>query len=341
MKNLILVGQFNRNVGLKYQSLLQEEGIDVVIEDWSNSLEVTAGYSLIRLLVPVQDYQRSLKLIDDFEDSASKRLNESGEKAVGKELFKTISGIILSALITIGIIFSLFYIYRIYNINLSRKLFKEAVAESKRGDFSQAIVDYTKVLKISPYSASAYYDRGLAYYKSGNLSYAVADFYKAIEFNPDYSKAYSARGLALYKLGNSHQAMADLSKAIEMNPNDVNVYIKRGWIYDKQGNYALAIADNKKAIEINPNDAIAYNNLGYTYAEQGDLQQAFKCLDKAIEIDPKSRYAYTSRAFAYYKEKEYEKAWEDVHKEESFGYKLEKEDLDFLAKLKKASGRDK
>ena len=341
MNNPILLGQFNRNVGLKYQSLLGEAGIDVIVEDWSTTLEVTAGYSMVRLLVPVKDYQRSLKIIDDFEDGASRRLNESGEKAVGKELFKTILEIMISALITIGIIFALFHFYRVYTLKNGKMLFKEAIVEYKRRNFNQAIKDYTKVLKIFPYNAGVYYDRGWVYYKSGNLNYAIEDFYKAIEFDPDYAKAYAVRGMIFDKLGNFNKAMADYTSAIELNFENNQVYINRGWIYGKQGNYAQAIADFSKAIEINPNDSLAYNNLGYTYAEQGDLPQAFKYLNKAIEIDPKSKYAYTSRAFAYCKEKEYEKAWEDEHKEESLGYKLEKEDLDFLAQLKKASGRDK
>lgn len=314
MKNLILLGQFNRNVGLKYQSLLQEEGIEVVIEDWSNSLEVTAGFSLVRLLVPVQDYQRSLKLIDDFEDSASKRLKESGEKAADKETLKTIIGIIISALIVLGVFFGAPQLSRIYNIHTAKMLFKDAKEERKSGNFAQAIKDYTKVIDMFPYSSAAYFDRGLAYNKSENFTFAIADFYKVIEFHPDDNKAYDGLGLSFYHLGNFNKAIEFCTKSIEMNPRDTKAWINRGLVYSKQKNYSQAITDFTQATILDPRDAIAYNNLGYTYAEQGDLPQAFNNINIALQIDPQNKYAYSSRAFAYFEQKDYDKAWEDLHK---------------------------
>ena len=254
MSNLLLVGQFNRNVGLKYQSLLQEEGIDVFVEDWSNSLEVTAGYSMIRLLVPVQDYQRSLKFIDDFEDSASKRLTESGDKSVGKVLLKIILEIFIKVLIMLGIFVALFYILKSYNIHSAKEYYKQGIVEYKKGNFVQSIKDYTKVINIFPKYANAYFNRGLAYYKCDNFSFAIADFTQAMELDPNYVRAYYIRGRAYEKLGSDSKAIADYTNAITINPEYAHAYIARGCIYDKQKNHSQAIEDFSKAVEINPKE---------------------------------------------------------------------------------------
>jgi tetratricopeptide (TPR) repeat protein len=86
---------------------------------------------------------------------------------------------------------------------------------------------------------------------------------------------------------------------------------------------------------------MAYYNCGYIYEKQGNLSQAISDLDKAIEINPNYADAYETRAYVYFDKKEYEKAWANVHKAEGLGYKPDKEDLEFLDKLKKVSGRDK
>jgi tetratricopeptide (TPR) repeat protein len=245
----------------------------------------------------------------------------------------------------------------------------------KQGNLSQAMADYTKAIEINPNFAEAYSNRGIVYYDQGNVSQAISDFTKAIEINPKFAKAYNNRGLAYDKQGNFNQAISDYAKAIEINSKYTEAYNNRGGAYSQQGNLSQAISDFNKAIELNPNYGDAYSDRGGTYAEQNNLSQAILDLSKAIKIkpnlveayidrglvyikqgnftkafsdfnkiiaiNPTFAEAYEGRAYAYLGTKEYEKAWADVHKAEALGYKLDKEDLEFLEKLKKASGRDK
>ena len=44
--------------------------------------------------------------------------------------------------------------------------------------FELAIADYTAVLRIDPYNAHAYHNRGLAFDKIGSFDQAIADFTK-------------------------------------------------------------------------------------------------------------------------------------------------------------------
>jgi tetratricopeptide (TPR) repeat protein len=47
----------------------------------------------------------------------------------------------------------------------------------------------SKLIKLSPNDATAYNNRGGAYYRKGDKEQAIADFRKALEIDPSYQKA--------------------------------------------------------------------------------------------------------------------------------------------------------
>lgn len=268
-----LLGQFNRNVGLQYQSLLEEAGVDVIIEDWSNSFELTAGIALVRLLVSEQDYERSVNLIREFESNSSKVLTGGEDKTVRKQLFIVLFEIGIRVVIILGIIIAIFFCIKYYNIHASEKFYRDGLADFDRGNYAQALLDFNKSLQIDPYQEQEYVNRGATYYKLGNLPQAIDDFSQAIIFNPQ--------------------------------------------------------------------DIIAYNNRGRIYEKNGELFSAYADFTKSIELNPGYARSYVGLAHVFFDEKEYEKAWFQVHKAEGLGYKPDKAYLEFLEKLKEASGRDK
>jgi tetratricopeptide (TPR) repeat protein len=165
--------------------------------------------------------------------------------------------------------------------------------------------------------------------------------YSDIYITDDYAVTpaiYSNRSDAHNKQGNFAQAISDSNKAIELNPNNAAAYANRGVAYKKQGNISQALSDYTKAIEINPNFVDAYNNRGNVYEKQGNFPQAILDYTKAIEIDPDYADAYYNRAITYFEQKDFDKAWENLHKAESLGRKVNPE---FIRALKKASGSEK
>jgi len=214
-------------------------------------------------------------------------------------------------------------------------------AYSRQGNLPQAISDFNRAIEINPHDSSYYNGRGFAYAVQNKFIQAISDFTRAIEINPKYADAYYNRGVAYSQQGNLPQAVSDFTRAIEINPEYANAHNNRGNAYGRQGNVSQAIPDFTRAIEINPHDAGYYNGRGFAYAVQNKFIQAISDFTRAIEINPNLAEAYNNRGLVYYTTKEYDKAWVDVHRAESLGYKQDKEDLEFLEKLKKASGREK
>ena len=62
-----------------------------------------------------------------------------------------------------------------------QKLFQSASDWLDKGDYDQAIKDYSEAIKLEPGEADAWYNRGLAYKELGNEAKAKADFLKAEE----------------------------------------------------------------------------------------------------------------------------------------------------------------
>jgi Flp pilus assembly protein TadD len=57
----------------------------------------------------------------------------------------------------------------------------DGYASVSRGDLDRAISDYDKVIELSPHSAEAFYNRGIAYTTKGDPENAIADFIKVLE----------------------------------------------------------------------------------------------------------------------------------------------------------------
>jgi tetratricopeptide (TPR) repeat protein len=184
-------------------------------------------------------------------------------------------------------------------------------ANKKQGNLTQAIADYTNVIRINSKHAKAYYNRGNIYGKQGNLTQAIADYTKAIEINPKYKDAYYNRGNTYGKQGNLTQAIDDYTKAIEIDSKYAAAYGNRGNICQIQGNFQQAIADYSKAIEINPDIAGFYSNRGNAYQTQGNLHQAIVDYNKAIELNPNDNATYYNRGLAYYGIEQYGKSLAD------------------------------
>lgn len=101
-------------------------------------------------------------------------------------------------------------------------------------EYSQAIEECTKQIGAgadSAKTATAYINRGKAYYLKGQLELAIADYTKAIELNPQDAEAHGYRGDAYLEKGQHDQAIRDYTKAIQLNPKYAMVYYKRGFVY--------------------------------------------------------------------------------------------------------------
>ena len=83
-----------------------------------------------------------------------------------------------------------------------------------------------------------------------DFSKAIEEFNRAIRLKPDYVDAYHVRSLAYLITGNHARALEDLDEAIRLKTKIALSYMLRGMAYDHLGFQARAEADMDKAREL-------------------------------------------------------------------------------------------
>jgi tetratricopeptide (TPR) repeat protein len=127
------------------------------------------------------------------------------------------------------------------------------VSEEKKAVYDRAIADYNQALRLDPNYATAYSNRGNAYYAKKDYDRAIADYNQALRLDPNHEVAYTNRGTAYYAKGDYDRAMADYNQALRLDPNNAWAYGGRGLAYNQKGQKALAIQDLEKAVQLDPN----------------------------------------------------------------------------------------
>lgn len=185
----------------------------------------------------------------------------------------------------------------VFALAASRSDVANGYAKFNRGNWDDAIADYTKAIESDPNDTDAILGRGAAKRAKGDLDGAIADYSSVIKSKPDNVDAYVGRGDAKYSKRDWDDAIADFTKSIEIKPNDVDAYIRRGSAKFGKGDWSGASADYNKAIELNPDDAYAYDERSYLNYTKGDFNNAMADYNKAIALDPDDAYAIKGRDY--------------------------------------------
>jgi len=162
----------------------------------------------------------------------------------------------------------------------------QGLALSKKKKHDKAIEKFSRVIEVapgSPEAAAAHHYRGVISYGRGQYSEAIKDFSEVIEID-DYSKfkralkeakgvEYYMRGRIHYEVGQYDDAVSDFNKALKLTPLQAAVYKYRGSAYEELEEYRSAKKDFITAIVIAPKSDIgrgAYKDLKNLAVELGN-----------------------------------------------------------------------
>src|SRR5213596_2339758 len=83
-----------------------------------------------------------------------------------------------------------------------------ADALARKGRSDEAMVHYEEALRLQPYYADAYYNRGNVLFAKGRIDEAIADWEKALELQPNDADSHTGLGNALLVKASFGKAMA-------------------------------------------------------------------------------------------------------------------------------------
>lgn len=174
---------------------------------------------------------------------------------------------------------------------------------------------FEKVLEINPNHVFAMNKKGENLLKQDSLDEAILYFDKVLEINPNHADSLSNKGVTLEILGSSEEAKQYFDKALEIDPNQVTALGNKGDAFAKLGNnkealfyYDKVLSINPryfdisgtpyydKTLEIDPNHVIALytKGLGLSFFDNL-LEHSISYFDRVLEIEPKHTGALANK----------------------------------------------
>lgn len=128
----------------------------------------------------------------------------------------------------------------------ARTRFFLATALERAENTAEALIEYQKVLELSPNSAEGNLGLGVLLIKTeGDKSEkGLAALQKAVSLNPNMYEAQITLGKTLIKLNRASEAIQQLQKAAELAPNNPEPHFQLAIAYRKLGKKAEAEAEN-------------------------------------------------------------------------------------------------
>lgn len=186
-----------------------------------------------------------------------------------------------------------------------KKTFQQAQLAASKGDFTQAIQIYSRLIKQNPNHYAALINRGVlwerlpakdAKERAKNRGYAEADYLRAIEVNPSVAEPYNNLGALYVDTGRNGDAVVYLSEAVARNPRYFTALMNRAIAYYRQGRTTAALQDFNSALKLRDNEPLLFLNRALAYYDMGMYESALDDLSYLIHLRPDDARAYLERA---------------------------------------------
>ena len=166
-------------------------------------------------------------------------------------------------------------------------LYRIGGQQLESNDYYSATQTFSEIIRLTPNSPNAYYNRGMAHFYHGQeYDKAIRDLTTALRLKPDFDKAYYLRGLVHRENENWAGLRDDCTNAIRLNPNDSNLYNQRGGASFRLHDYQSALADFDRAIQLDNRNPEPYHNRGLVKQQMGNLKGAFTDFHRALHVNP-------------------------------------------------------
>ncbi|HTS13330.1 MAG TPA: tetratricopeptide repeat protein [Candidatus Limnocylindrales bacterium] len=139
--------------------------------------------------------------------------------------------------------------------------------------------------RVNPEIEKAFH-RGTDEMKAGLLEDAASDFSKVTKLDPSFAPAYFNLGLVRLMERHPSAAIEPLISSTKLSPVPRGTHLFLGIAYYRTNQYSKAIAALKHEVQLEPKNAEALMWLGVTQLADGDAVEAADVLDKAAQLKP-------------------------------------------------------
>ena len=198
-----------------------------------------------------------------------------------------------------------------------------------KGNYEDAIKEFTETLKSDSKNVYAYKERGKAYLHKGDLEKALLDIDQAISICLEQDiqvewELYYLRAMIYMGKEEYDSAVTDFETVLQLNPDNEEAknllqtlkrqeYLDRANAYNSDLEFDKALAEYNAAIDLNLGNVEVYFYRGNTYYMKLEYVKAIADCNEAIKLDPLYYPAYITRGNAYCFNHEFDKAITDIN----------------------------
>lgn len=179
-------------------------------------------------------------------------------------------------------------------------LYNRAQVLAGMGLLTEALAEYTAVIKADPNYAEYYLDRGNILRRLDRDKEALDDYETAIRMSPPFPEVYYNRADIMLAAGDIDAGLAGLSYVIELDPTFLDAYVNRAGLYAELGDFDAAERDVTTGLDLDPDNPHLHSVRGQAHAERGEFAAAIAAYDTALGFDDTLQAAWAGRAAAVF-----------------------------------------
>ncbi|PKL49883.1 MAG: hypothetical protein CVV42_04280 [Candidatus Riflebacteria bacterium HGW-Riflebacteria-2] len=182
------------------------------------------------------------------------------------------------------------------------KLYVRGTGRLQEQNYTEAISDLIRAVKLRPDIAEAFHNLGFAYERTGDLRNAARAYERALQIKPNYPSALNNLGYLLATSDTEiEKAVALCQRAVELQPNSASFQDSLGWALYKAGRHPEAARHFAAAVKIDPAFFKAHFNLGLVEFANNNHAAAIVHFRNCLQINSSYLKAYVSLADSYEK----------------------------------------
>ena len=171
---------------------------------------------------------------------------------------------------------------------------------SNEGQYTRALADFGRALRIDANNAQVYVERGIIHQARGAYDVAVRDFDYALSLQPGLQPALERRAQVLeQRVGQYRQDIDQLNSLLQESPADADLLNSRCWLRTvNNDDLDAALADCNASLTARPNDANVHDSRGLLHYKRGDFAASLADYEAAVTLEPDRGHFLYGRGLA-------------------------------------------
>lgn len=171
---------------------------------------------------------------------------------------------------------------------------------SNEGQYTRALADFGRALRIDANNAQVYVERGIVHQARGAYEVAVRDFDLALSLQPGLQPALDRRAQALEQsVARYREEIVQLDAWLQESPADANLLNERCWLRTvNNDSLDVALADCNASLAAVPGDANVHDSRGLVHYKRGDFAASLTDYEAALALEPERGHFLYGRGLA-------------------------------------------